>query len=204
MRQAVKIKWFRECSTVEQAKALHRKLALQHHPDKGGSICVMQEINAKWDYVKAHPNVLQGSGYSSRRTKRTQSRRETYTNSCEWEYSIIQPGRYVVEITDIRDNEEKKYLGLVFDIAEGPYKKYYADKSWFKHCIYLKYDKDWQVRYTRKIINVISRSNNDFDGWTAFTEGLAYKFIGKKLGVKLSQGFINEIGFINPGDVFAL
>lgn len=50
--------YFSNCRTHDEAKRLYRQLALEHHPDKGGSTQVMQEINVQ--YAK----YLQGSGYN--------------------------------------------------------------------------------------------------------------------------------------------
>ncbi len=37
--------YFDACKTVEEVKTLYRKLAIQHHPDKGGAVETMQAIN---------------------------------------------------------------------------------------------------------------------------------------------------------------
>ena len=37
--------------TLEELKALYRKLAMQHHPDRGGDTVVMQAINAEYDVL---------------------------------------------------------------------------------------------------------------------------------------------------------
>lgn len=40
--------FFVGCETLDQAKALYRKLALENHPDHGGNLETMQEINRQW------------------------------------------------------------------------------------------------------------------------------------------------------------
>lgn len=40
--------YFKECQTVVDIKSLFRKLAMENHPDRGGSTEVMQEINAQY------------------------------------------------------------------------------------------------------------------------------------------------------------
>lgn len=40
--------YFNGCATVEAVKSLYRTLAKQHHPDRGGSTAVMQDINAEY------------------------------------------------------------------------------------------------------------------------------------------------------------
>lgn len=46
-------KWFnpRPC-TITEGTAMYRDLASKHHPDHGGSVTDMQEINAEWDELK--------------------------------------------------------------------------------------------------------------------------------------------------------
>jgi hypothetical protein len=39
-----------EAKTIEELKALYRKLAFTHHPDLGGNTTTMQEINAEYEY----------------------------------------------------------------------------------------------------------------------------------------------------------
>lgn len=38
--------------TLDEGKALYRRLAAQYHPDHGGSTEAMQQINAEWDALK--------------------------------------------------------------------------------------------------------------------------------------------------------
>lgn len=40
--------YFDNCHTQEEAKRTYRRLAMLHHPDKGGSTAVMQDINAEY------------------------------------------------------------------------------------------------------------------------------------------------------------
>lgn len=43
------MKWFNKCESVEDAKALYRELSKENHPDLGGDVEVMKEINAELD-----------------------------------------------------------------------------------------------------------------------------------------------------------
>lgn len=45
------MKYFTTAKTLDEAKTLYKKLALENHPDKGGDTLVMQEINAEFDEV---------------------------------------------------------------------------------------------------------------------------------------------------------
>lgn len=46
-------KWFEGISDLDALKARYRELAKTHHPDHGGSVQDMQEINAEYDKLSA-------------------------------------------------------------------------------------------------------------------------------------------------------
>ncbi len=45
------MKWFRNINTLDELRTMYRKLALLHHPDRGGSTQDMQEINAEYELL---------------------------------------------------------------------------------------------------------------------------------------------------------
>lgn len=45
------LKYFGNCKTLEDLKKEYRRLAVLHHPDKGGDAATMKEINAEHDKV---------------------------------------------------------------------------------------------------------------------------------------------------------
>lgn len=51
------MKYFANCKTLEELKKEYRRLAMIHHPDRGGSVDAMKEINV--EYEKMH-NILSG------------------------------------------------------------------------------------------------------------------------------------------------
>lgn len=44
-------KYFAGCTTLEELKAEYKKLVMMHHPDRGGDLATMQEINAEYDHL---------------------------------------------------------------------------------------------------------------------------------------------------------
>jgi hypothetical protein len=42
-------KYFEGCRTIEELKKVYKKLAMENHPDRGGRLEIMQEINAQYD-----------------------------------------------------------------------------------------------------------------------------------------------------------
>lgn len=47
------MKYFSECKTLDEAKRLYKELARKHHPDMGGDLRTMQEINAEYSQFQA-------------------------------------------------------------------------------------------------------------------------------------------------------
>lgn len=43
------MKWFNDVRTVEELRKQYRELLKQYHPDNGGNVSVMQEINVEYD-----------------------------------------------------------------------------------------------------------------------------------------------------------
>ncbi len=47
------MKWFQNITTLDDLRKLYRKLAFEHHPDRGGELQNMQEINNEYDIMSA-------------------------------------------------------------------------------------------------------------------------------------------------------
>ena len=47
----MKTTYFSNCKTIEGAKRLYHKLAVQNHPDLGGNLEIMQAINNEYDII---------------------------------------------------------------------------------------------------------------------------------------------------------
>lgn len=64
------MKWFNNPQTIEELKAQYKKLAMQNHPDRGGNVENMKEINREYDELFARlKNVHQtadGKTYTNR------------------------------------------------------------------------------------------------------------------------------------------
>lgn len=46
------MKYFNRVSTLSELKLLHRRLAMLNHPDIGGDVSVMMQINSEYELVK--------------------------------------------------------------------------------------------------------------------------------------------------------
>ena len=56
------MRFFENCKTIEEVKALYKKLAKENHPDAGGDTATMQAINT--EYAFACARIAKGSGLS--------------------------------------------------------------------------------------------------------------------------------------------
>ena len=45
------LKYFKNCTTKEECKKMYKKLAFKHHPDRGGDVDTMKEINNEFDWI---------------------------------------------------------------------------------------------------------------------------------------------------------
>lgn len=66
------MKWFKNPRTLEELKKQYKQLAMEHHPDRGGSTETMQEINNEYDVL-----------FSSLKNTHSTAEGETYTTEKE-------------------------------------------------------------------------------------------------------------------------
>lgn len=76
------MQYFTSCVTVAEVKKLYRTLAFQHHPDRGGSTAIMQEVNAQY---KVALRRCDGQQHTDGETKQTY----TYHYNAEREQAVI-------------------------------------------------------------------------------------------------------------------
>lgn len=87
------MKWFNECTTIEEVKATYKKLAKQYHPDLGGDTLTMQEINKEYAFASA--KAVKGANLSDEETENEIRFSEEYRQAIE---KIIQLEGIVIEL----------------------------------------------------------------------------------------------------------
>ena len=101
------------------------------------------------------------------------------------EYERLAAGGYVIKITAVQDEDEKQYLRIVYDIAEGPeagrYKSEPAEND-FRHSFVRSY-KEKALGMFKAFIRAIDESNGTkFD--SRIEKGFPeHELVGKNLGV---------------------
>ncbi len=75
------MKFFQECTTLDEVKATYKKLAMQHHPDMGGDTATMQEVNKEYAFASAR--VLKGANLSEEETEHQIRFSEEYRKTIE-------------------------------------------------------------------------------------------------------------------------
>ncbi len=66
--------------SIEECKRQYRKLAMRHHPDRGGRLEDMQQVNAEWDYLRKHNYNIHETKDGNTYTDQTQDAPDEVTN----------------------------------------------------------------------------------------------------------------------------
>ena len=110
--------------------------------------------------------------------------------TADGEYSSLPAGPYVARIVDMVDNEQKEYVELVWDIAEGEHAGRYSDE-WgqqhpYAHHLFLSY-KETALGMLKGRLESIEKSNPGFDPFAAWDAGRLDMFKGRLLGINLQE-----------------
>jgi hypothetical protein len=70
------VKYFNTCRTIDEVKALYKKLAKENHPDMGGDTATMQTINTEYSFACAR--IAKGESKTSEEADETIRLSEEY------------------------------------------------------------------------------------------------------------------------------
>jgi len=87
------MKYFKECNTIDEVKALYKKLAKENHPDLGGDTVIMQTINT--EYAFACARLAKGAGLTDEEADEEIKLSELYRAAIE---QIIHLPGIVIEL----------------------------------------------------------------------------------------------------------
>jgi len=111
------------------------------------------------------------------------------------EYKRVVAGAYVCKITMVEDKEDKEYLRIEYDIAEGEFKNYYAnlmENKGFWGANFIRSYKERALPFFKGLITSIVESNANYK-W----DNDEIKLIGKYVGLVLGE----EEYFKNDGSM---
>lgn len=102
------------------------------------------------------------------------------------EFERPTPGAYIAEIVNVEDQEEKEYLRIEWDFAEGEFKGYYADlynaKDFWGGILIRSY-KEKALPFFKAFKTCLEVSNPRY----RFDEDHLEQMCGKKVGVVLGE-----------------
>lgn len=112
------------------------------------------------------------------------------TASSDGGFEKLPAGPYVAIITDATDKEDKQYVEIVYDIAEGEHKGFYSD-DWGKshpyaHHVFFSY-KDTALGMLKGRLEAIQASNPGFDAFAAWDAGRLDMFKNRLVGINLQE-----------------
>ena len=71
LRRPERFVYLQYCVSLEEAKKTYKEYAVKLHPDKGGKLEDMQQLNVEWDYIKQVPILpIVRKSYNSNPTPR--------------------------------------------------------------------------------------------------------------------------------------
>ena len=112
------MKFFANCKTLDEVKATYKKLAMQHHPDRGGDTATMQAINNEYAFVSA--KIAAGGNFTAEEQENEMRFSEEYRKVIEQiiflpDILIEQIGFWIWVTGKTREvKEELKNAGLFY------------------------------------------------------------------------------------------
>lgn len=100
--------YFTKAKTLDEAKTLYKKLAMENHPDKGGDTAKMQEINSEFEQIF---QILKHTAKAENKTTETATsyRNEFYTAN-GWKGERYDSSLHTTDLTAIFRN----YVKMVY------------------------------------------------------------------------------------------
>ena len=106
------------------------------------------------------------------------------------EFEALPAGPYVVKIVDMVDNEQREYVEVIFDIAEGPKAGFYSDDFGknhpYTHHFFMSY-KQTALGMLKGRLEAIQKSNPGFDPFAAWDAARLDIFNNRIVGVNLQE-----------------
>ena len=112
------MKYFTECKNLDELKKEFRRLAMLHHPDRGGDAEIMKLINAEYDAVFPALKLAYNRTAAEPTHETAESTRDEFYTRNGWKGDKYQLGRSTKEIAaEIRAYVKKAYPDCKFSVS---------------------------------------------------------------------------------------
>jgi hypothetical protein len=128
--------------TLDEAKDLYKKKATVLHPDRGGNVSDMQQLNSEWDYIK-RTNYIPSQFQPTAKTFTPPVYRPKPVSKVvlEYEMATFIIDSLVTETTTAGKNVSATYFNFVDFITTNNYKTTRKQLDYL--AIKLKYNSGW-------------------------------------------------------------
>lgn len=111
------MKWFTNPASLEELKSQYKRLALANHPDHGGSMEAMQEINSEYDMLFPVYRARHNAESAKPTTETAESTRSEFYTQNGWKGENYNPSRSLKEIAQlVRAYCKEFYPGFKFSV----------------------------------------------------------------------------------------
>lgn len=132
-------KWFKNVTTIEELRSEYKVLLRQHHPDNGGDLHIMQEINAEYEVVFAilkQQNTARGESSTREENEEDTALRAVLNEIICFNMEIEVIGSWIWCFNSYPYKDKLKALGFKYAPKKkawtwhyGEYKRYGKEKD---------------------------------------------------------------------------
>lgn len=116
------MKWFNEVTSINELRVHYKRLLMKYHPDNGGEVSDMQEINAEYDVLFAClkvENEVRGESFTHDENEENRAFKEVLNSIISYQMEVEIIGSWIWCFDCYAYKAKLKEIGFKF----GPKKK---------------------------------------------------------------------------------
>lgn len=122
--------YFNECSNLEEAKKLYRKLAMENHPDHGGNEDTFKDINNQFEaFCLAHMGAAFNDSGKSYKAEDVYTFGDILAKVCKLNVRVEMVGFWIWAFESYHDKDALKAMGFMFS---SKHKAWYFNGETYK------------------------------------------------------------------------